>query len=154
MHESRGMTRRTVLCLMTMLLAALLLVFGCCQYQARGQVQAAKSLAQSALNSFTDFQDTREEASFRQGTAAFHEFYRASQDLTEMPPTMRQTCGRVHAYLLYQPERAKEHMEPLMRGLSALAKNPASMDAYADLNLFLQEVHVPGTEGVHGMLSA
>ncbi len=147
MEEPKRTMRQTILCLMTMLQASLLLDYGCCRYQDRSQVQAAKDLAQSALNSFTDFQDTREEASFRQGTAAFHEFYRASQDLTEMPTPMRQTCGRVHAYLLYQPERAKEHMEPLMQGLAALAKNPASMDAYADLNLFLQEVHVPGTEG-------
>lgn len=147
MEESRRTMWQTILCLMTMLLASLLLVFGCCQYQDRNQVQAAKNLAQSALNSFTDYQDTREEASFRQGAAAFHEFYRASRELSEMPTPMRQTCGRVHAYLLYQPERAREHMEPLMEGLAALAKNPASMDAYADLNLFLQEVHVPGTEG-------
>ncbi|MCD8084922.1 MAG: hypothetical protein LUF28_01080 [Clostridiales bacterium] len=148
MHESRGMTRRTVLCLMTMLLASLLLVFGCCRYYTQNsQVQDAKNLAQSALSSFTDYQDNREEAAFRQGAAAFHEFYRASRELEEMPTQMRQTCGRVHAYLLYQPERAREHMEPLMAGLAALAKNPASMDAYADLNLFLQEVHVPGTEG-------
>ncbi|MCD8160356.1 MAG: hypothetical protein LUE61_04080 [Clostridiales bacterium] len=148
MHESRGMTRQAVLCLMTMLLAVLIFTFGFYQYHTQNsQVQAAKDLAQSALNSFTDYQDNREEASFRQGTAAFHEFYRASRELEEMPTQMRQTCGRVHAYLLYQPERAREHMEPLVAGLSALAKNPASMDAYADLNLFLQEVHVPGTEG-------
>lgn len=128
MEESRRTTRQTILCLMTMLLASLLLVFGCCQYQDRSQVQNAKKLAQSALNSFTDYQDTREEASFRQGAAAFHEFYRASRALSEMPTPMRQTCSRVHAYLLYQPERAREHMEPLMQGLAALAKNPVSMD--------------------------
>ncbi|MCD8340724.1 MAG: hypothetical protein LUC87_01035 [Clostridiales bacterium] len=148
MHESQGMTRQTVLGLMAVLLAALVLAFGCYQYQARNQrVREARALAQSALDSFADFQDTREEASFRQGTAAFHEFYRASRDLPEMPPPMSQTCNRVHAYLLYQPERAKQHMEPLMDGLAALATNPSSMDAYEDLNTFLQEVHVPGTEG-------
>ncbi|MCD7920349.1 MAG: hypothetical protein LUG45_09845 [Clostridiales bacterium] len=148
MHESQGMTRRTVLGLMAVLLAAVALAFGCYRYQVQNQrVQEARALAQSALDSFADFQGTREEASFRQGTVAFHAFYRASRDLPEMLPPMSQTCNRVQAYLLYQPERAKQHMEPLMDGLAALAKDPSSMDAYEDLNTFLQEVHVPGTEG-------
>lgn len=148
MKASQRTNRQLALCLLTALLAALIGMFSLYRCQSRHwQQREAKNLAQNALSSFAEFQSSGDEGAFRQGTDTFKAFYTAADELPDAPSALRQTCKRVHAYLLYQPERAKEHMEPLMEGLEILAGNPASMDAYADLNAFLQAVHVPGTEG-------
>lgn len=95
----------------------------------------AQAEAQEAYTHFADYQDSRDDADYWQGVAAFHAFTDAYGVMTEdtNKSTNRAFCDEVYSSLTQSLEQSQAHIEEIASVMKLLSEDITNETAYAKM---------------------
>lgn len=95
----------------------------------------AQAEALKAYTYFTDYQDSRDDADYWQGVAAFHAFTDAYGVMTEdtNKSTNRAFCDEVYAVMTLSPELSQAHIPDIVSVMKLLSENVTDESTYAKM---------------------
>lgn len=96
----------------------------------------AQAEAQEAYTHFADYQDSKDNADYWQGVAAFHAFTDAYGVLTEgtNKSTNRIFCDDVYGSLTQSPEQSQAHIEEIISVMKLLSEDITDESAHAKMS--------------------
>lgn len=105
-------------------------VYDTSELEAFAQAEALK-----AYTHFADYQDSRDDADYWQGVAAFHAFTDAYGVMTEdtNKSTNRAFCDEVYGSLTRSPEQSQAHIPDIVSVMKLLSENISDESAYTEM---------------------
>lgn len=125
---------------LSVVLALLAVVFCVLWQRAAHDTSELEAFAQAealkAYTYFTDYQDSRDDADYWQGVAAFHAFTDAYGVMTEdtNKSTNRAFCDEVYSSLTQSLEQSQAHIEEIASVMKLLSENVTDETAYAQMS--------------------